>query len=184
VLGLNVRRTAALSALFVLFLFAAFVLPSFADRQIHVSGINPSSAYPDDTVLVYGSDATPNAVVVAMLSTPVNESFIARNGTSPWIIVGSSNLTLGSTIGGESGDWEMDFVTPNIYPGYYSIFVFDNGSLTSDIISFRVLMNATGVSIVPTSNFTIITNATVGPGSVLFFLALATLRLLPGLREH
>lgn len=168
-LGLNVRRTSVLSALFVLFLFAAFVLPSSADGRMHISNISPSSAYPDDTVRVYGSDATPNAVVVAMLSASENESFIVRNGTSPWIIVGSSNLTLGSTIGGESGDWEIDFVTANVYPGHYSIFVFDNGSLTSDIISFRVLMNVTGVSIVPASNFTIITNGTIGSWPILFF---------------
>lgn len=154
-LGLNARmRPAFLSILFIMFAFAAYVSPSFAEGRIYISGINPSSAYPNDAVRVYGSGATPGAAVVAVLGGPVNETFIVKNDTSPWIIVGPSNLTLGSTFAGESGDWEISFLTPNVFLGYYNVYVFDDGSLTSDVVSFRVLMNITVVPFVPGLNIT------------------------------
>ena len=144
--NLNLTRESALpTALCLLLVFAVTVVPSFADGQIYISGIAEPSAYPYSSVHIYGGGAMPNTTVVALLGGPVNGTFVVGNGTSPWIVVGASNLTLGSTFAGESGDWEINFLTPNVYPGYYNVYVFDYGSLTSDAVSFQVLMNVIGV---------------------------------------
>jgi hypothetical protein len=145
-------------------MFAACVLPSFANARIYVSGIDPSQAYPNGIVRVYGSGATPKVAVTGLLSGPVNETFIVENSTiGPWIILGPSNLTLGSTFAGESGNWELSFLTPNVFPGYYSVCVFDNETLASDVVSFQVLMNVTIVPLMPGLNVTY--------GPLLFFVA-------------
>lgn len=174
-IGLNASiRSAFFTSLFILML-ATCVLPSFGEGRIHISGIAPSSAYPDSAVRVYGGGATPKGVVVAMLGGPVNETFIVGNGTSPWIVVESSNLTLGSTFAGDTGEWEITFLTPNVFPGYHNVYVFDNESLTTDVIGFNVLINVTVVPI-EMSNMTGITIWTSNmtgppsPGPLLFFV--------------
>jgi hypothetical protein len=180
--GLNAMlRFAFLSTLLVSLMFAACVLPSFANARIYVSGIDPSQAYPNGIVRVYGSGATPKVAVTALLSGPVNETLIVENSTiGSWIIVGPSNLTLGSTFAGESGNWELSFLTPNVFPGYYSVYVFDNETLASDVVSFQVLMNVTIVPLMPglnvtygPLNMTIWTSNMSGlpPGPLLFFVA-------------
>jgi hypothetical protein len=146
-------RLVFLSALLIWFLIADSVSPSFAETRIYIAGIDPSSAYPNGTVRVYGGGATPKGEVVAMLSAPVNE-FVSGNNTGPWIIVGSSNLTLGSTLAGDSGDWEISFLTPNVFPADYNVYVFDRGSLTGDVISFRVLIHVTVLPVLPGLNIT------------------------------
>lgn len=160
-------RFASALSLLVLFMSAACVSASFAAGRIRVGGIDPSSAYASSSVRVYGSGATPEALVVALLGVPGNE-FIVYNETSPWIVrlplegSGLGNLTLGSCFAGESGDWEISFLTPNVLPGDYSVYVFDNGSLTSDVVSFRVLINVT-VIVAPWSNVTYFSsNVTIG----------------------
>jgi hypothetical protein len=174
-IGLNASiRSAFFTSLFIL-MFATCVLPSFGEGRIYISGITPSSGYPDSAVRVYGGGATPKGAVVAMLSGPVNEAFIVGNGTSPWIVVGSSNLTLGSTFAGDSGDWEIDFLAPNVFPGYHDVYVFDNESLTTDVIGFNVLINVTVVPIEISNmtGITIWTSNTTGPpppGPLLFFV--------------
>jgi hypothetical protein len=142
--SLNARNgSAILSTLLVLFMLATHVLPSLGEGQIHVNGIAPKSTYINETVSVYGIGATPNSTVVAMLSLPANQTIFLGNTTGQWIFVGSDNLTLGSTFATESGDWEISFRTPNVFPGYYSVYALDNESLTSDVTSLQILMNVT-----------------------------------------
>jgi len=168
-------RSAFCTSLSILLMFAACVLPSLSEGPIHISGVTPSSAYPDSVVRVYGGGATPKGPVVAMFGGPVNETFIVGNGTSPRIDVGSSNLTLGSTFAGDSGDWEITFLTPNVFPGYHNVYVFDEESQTTDAIGFNVLINVT-VMPIDFSNMTGITiwtsNMTSPPpsGPLLFFV--------------
>jgi hypothetical protein len=136
---------AMLSTMLVLSMLGIRALPSFGEGQIHVSGIAPSQAYINDTVSVHGIGATPNSMVATMLSAQVNQTFILGNTTSPWIFVGSDNLTLGSTLATESGDWEISFRVPSVFPGYYSVYALDNESLTSDVTSLQVLINVTTI---------------------------------------
>jgi hypothetical protein len=172
-IGLNaILRSAFLFSLLVFLASATCILPSFGEGRIYIGGITPSSAYPNDAVRVYGDGATPNGIVAAMLGGPVNGTFIVGNGTGQWINVGSSNLTLGWTSVGGSGDWQINFLTPNVLSGYYNVYVFDNESLTSDAISFQVLMNAT-IEPIWGSNMTIwfsnMTGLTLG--QLLFFVS-------------
>jgi hypothetical protein len=176
-IGLNANmRSTLFTSLSILLMFAMCVLPSFGERRIYISGITPSSVYPHGAVRVYGGGATPKGAVVAMLGGPVIETFIAGNGTSPWVDVGASNLTLGSTFAGDSGDWEINFLTPDVFPGYHNVYVFDNESLTTDVIGFNVLINVTVVPI-EISNMTGITIWTSNmtgpppPGPLLFFVS-------------
>jgi hypothetical protein len=157
-----------LSTLLVLSMLAVHVLPSLGEGQIHVSGIAPSQAYINDTVSVYGIGATPNSTVVAMLSAQVNQTFIVGNTTDPWIFVGSNNLTLGSTLATESGDWEISFRVPSVFPGYYSVYALDNESLMSDVTSLQVLIN---VTIMPSGPWT---NVTYVSGNMTIWVANTT----------
>jgi hypothetical protein len=148
------RESALLSTLLMLSMLAAYVLPSLAESRIHINGITPSSAYANDAVSVYGSGATPNSTVVAMLGVPANQTVFLENTTGPWIFVGSDNLTLGSTFADGSGDWETSFLMPNVFLGYYSVYALDNESLTSDVTSLQVLMNVTVIPSEPWTNVT------------------------------
>jgi hypothetical protein len=139
----TIVRHAFLFSLLVFLASATFILPLFGEGRIHIGGITPSSAYPNNAVRVYGDGATPNGAVTAMLGGPANGTFIVGNLTGQWINVISNNLTLGWTTAGSSGDWQIDFLTPTALPGYYNVYVLDNESLSSDAISFQVLMNAT-----------------------------------------
>jgi hypothetical protein len=162
VLGSTVKRESLLLAILSLLLvFSVAVQPSFADGRVFISGINPPSAYPYSRVHVYGGGATPKQAVIAKLGGPVSPFIIAKNETYPFVILGSSNITLASTLANESGEWGIDFVTPNVYPGVYSVFVVDKESLTSDIVSFQVQMN---VTFAPLTNVTSAPlNVTIGP---------------------
>lgn len=171
-IGLNAMVKCAVVSALLIFMFAACVWPSFAEGRIHISGIDPSLAFPYSAVRVYGSGAAPRATVTAMLSNPVNETFIVGNDTNPLIIVSSGNLTLGSTFADETGDWGISFLTPNVFPGHYSVYVFDSESQTSDMISFQVLMNATVVSLVPMNMTIWYSNMTsIQQGPLSFFVA-------------
>ena len=153
--SLNARREfALLSTLLILSVPAAYVSPSFAERRIYINGITPSSAYINDAIRIYGSGATPNSTVVAMLGVPENQTIFLGNTIGPWIFVGSDNLTLGSTFADGSGDWEISFLMPNVFPGYYSVYALDNESLTNDVTSLQILMNVTVIPSEPWTNVT------------------------------
>jgi len=140
--------------------FPACGMPSSADTQIHIAGINPPSAYPNETVHPYGNGATPNSTVTAMLSGLTNQIYTI-NATNPWIIMPGGNLTLGSNCSSLIGDWQVDFVTPFVYPACYSVVIFDNSSLTNDSVSLCVLMKAVIGETLPGLNFT------YGPGNLI-----------------
>jgi hypothetical protein len=171
---LNVTmKSAFLSAMLILWVFGAYVLPSFAQGRIHIIGIDPSSASANSSVRVYGSGATPSGVVTAMLGTSLsNETFIVGNSTFPFIILDSNDLILGSTLASESGDWSISFVIPNVLPGYYNVYVLDNASQASDSVSFLVPINATGIIFPINATGIIFVNETTGlpPGLLQFFV--------------
>jgi hypothetical protein len=147
--GFNVRVRYVLTGLLVLLALATHVFPSLSEGRIHIAGIDPSSASAGDAVYLYGGGAAPNASVVAMLTTNASEFFTVQNETVPLIVVGPANLTLGSTLANESGEWEIHFVTPNVLPGSYGIYAFDSTGLTSGAVSFSVILNATSLVVVP-----------------------------------
>lgn len=153
--SLNAKRELVfLSALLALFMLAAHVSPSFAEKRIYINGITPSSAHINDAVRVYGTGATPNSTVVVMLGAPENQTVFFGNTTVHWIFVGSNNLTLGSTFADAAGDWEISFLTPNVLPGYYSVYALDNESLMSDVTDLEILMNVTVIPLEPWTNVT------------------------------
>lgn len=48
------------------------------------------------------------------------------------------NVTLGWAYATASGTWDISFIAPNVIPRIYDVFVFDNGTLTSDVVRFQV----------------------------------------------
>ena len=113
------------------------IMAASGDQGIYISAINPPEVYLGDSVHVYGGGATPGSVVVAKLVGLPRDAVV-------------NNLTLGSTVGGETGDWQIDFVAPILFPGNYTICVFDDRNVPSNLASFQVLMN---VTIVPATTF-------------------------------
>lgn len=140
-----VVRTSFLLGLFFSFAFTAFVVPSSAGEPLGIKGIVPSSAYWNDTVLVYGVRASAGVRVIAMLAKISNLTFIVANGSSPWVDLGSGNLTVGSAVSGDLGDWQIGFVVPNVFPGVYVVYVSDG--VSSDVVGFEVLIKVIAVSI-------------------------------------
>ena len=133
-----IRKTTLMIVLLSWLILVVSITAASGDQLVHINTINPSEAYPGDTVHVYGGDATPGSVVVAKL-TGLPEGAVLNN------------LTLGSTVAGESGDWQIDFVTPLLFPGNYTIQVFDDRNIPSNPATFQVLRS---VNIVPVTNFT------------------------------
>jgi hypothetical protein len=167
-LGVRKVGLSRLTFLSVSLLFLTFAVSSVHAYAagIYVSGINPAVASIGDAVHVYGGGATPRATVVAMLSgpeivllnqsgtvVPFNGSFIyvpyntypiyTLNNTTNTFIVGLSqyNMTLGWAIATPSGTWDINFVTPNVTPGIYDVYVLDNSTFTSDVVRFQVSTN-------------------------------------------
>jgi len=158
---LKSRMMAELVLIALTFLvFPVCIMSSRADTQIHIAGINPSSAYPNETVHLYGDGATPHSVVTAILVGPPNQIY-STNTTNPWIVLGGSNLTLGSNLSSPTGDWQISFVTPPVFPVCYRVVVFDNVSLTNDSTSLCVLMKVVIGETLPGLNFT------YGPGNLI-----------------
>ena len=158
---------ALLSAMLVFLTFSLHTMPVSSNAQIHISGITPSSAYPNETVHLYGSGATPSLIVTAILMPPANQIYIA-NATTPWIVLGGGNLTLGSNSSSPSGEWQIDFVTPPVFPVCYRVAVFDESSLTNDTTEFCILINAVIGPVYPSLN------VTYGPGNIIFFITNTT----------
>lgn len=139
------------------------IMVASGDQMIYISAINPPEVYPGGTVHVYGGNAAPGSMVVAKIVGLPRDAVV-------------NNLTLGSTVAGETGDWQIDFVTPILFPGNYTICVFDDRNVPSNLASFQVLMN---ITIVPATIFTFqevtndtwqfgpVTNATL---PILFFV--------------
>jgi hypothetical protein len=139
-------RLASILNIVVVLMLAVCVSTSFAEGQIHVVGIDPSPAFVNSTVRVFGDGATPNGVVLATLSEPLNRFVEFNNDTGQLVtpqLPGSYNLTLGSTVAGDSGDWQISFATPNVPPGNYAVYVRDDESLTRSVVGFTVLTNGT-----------------------------------------
>jgi hypothetical protein len=129
---LKSRMMAVLVLIALAFLvFPVCIMSSRADTQIHIAGINPSSAYPNETVHLYGDGATPHSVVTAILVGPPNQIY-STNTTNPWIVLGGSNLTLGANLSSPTGDWQISFVTPPVFPVCYRVVVFVKVRLTND----------------------------------------------------
>lgn len=113
--------------IFALLIFALLVVPAIAQR-IYIRGIDPPEGYPGMRVRVYGAGATPNGTVVAVF-----DGFLG-------------NETLGWSIAYEDGSWEIVFVVPKAPDGYYTVYVIDNETLTSDSIMFH-LLTVSGIKI-------------------------------------
>ncbi|MGA3191006.1 MAG: hypothetical protein ABSD73_00650 [Candidatus Bathyarchaeia archaeon] len=159
------KKTTFLMVLLSWSTLVIYIVAASGDQGIYISAINPPEVYLGDSVHVYGGGATPGSVVVAKLVGLPRDAVV-------------NNLTLGSTVAGETGDWQIDFVTPIIFPGNYTIHVFDDRNVPSNLTSFQVLMN---ITIIPATTFTFqeVTNTTwqFGPVTnatlpILFFVPL------------
>jgi hypothetical protein len=114
------------------------IVVASGDQGIYISAINPPELYLGDSVHVYGGGATTGSVVVAKLVGLPRDAVV-------------NNLTLGSAVAGETGDWQIDFVSPILFPGKYTMCVFDDRNVPSNLASFQVLLN---ITIIPATNFT------------------------------
>jgi hypothetical protein len=132
------RKTMFLMILLSWSTLVVSTLAASGDQAIYINAINPPEVYPGGTVHVYGGGATPGSVVVAKLVGLPRDAVV-------------NNLTLGSAVAGETGDWQIDFVAPIIFSGNCTIHVFDDRNVPSNLASFQVLMN---ITIVPVTNFT------------------------------
>ena len=159
------KKTTFLMVLLSWLTLVASIMAASGDQVIYISAVNPLEVYPGGTVHVCGGGATPGSVVVAKLVGLPRDAVV-------------NNLTLGSTVAGETGDWQIDFVAPMLFPGNCTISVFDDKNVPSNLASFQVLMN---ITIVPATIFTYeeVTNMTwpYGPVTnatlpILFFVAL------------
>lgn len=140
--GLHRRTKSALFVIsFTLAVAAALAIQVDAAGKIYITGISSSAASPNSIVRVYGGGAASKDPIHAMLSGPINQTVIVGNESFPWVIVGPNNLSLGSTVANDFGDWVVDFTTPNAFPGDYNVYVVDETSLTSDVVPFQVLLS-------------------------------------------
>lgn len=123
------------------------------DQAIYITAINPAEVHPGDVVHVFGGGATPESMVSAKLVDLPEDAIV-------------SNLTLGSTVAGEMGDWQIDFAMPILIPGNYTVCVSDDRNVPSSPASFQVLMNMT---LIPITNFTYgeVMNITLSYGPVI-----------------
>jgi hypothetical protein len=162
------RKTAFSVALLLWLILALSATCVVADSQIFISAINPAEAYPSETLHIYGGGATPESMVTVKLA-----------GIPQGVIV--NNLTLGSTVANQTGDWRIDSVVPLVSPGNYSVQALDDRNIPSNLVSLQVLWNT---AIVPLTNYTygFVVNATwpFGPlkntttSFLLFYAPLAT----------
>ncbi|RLI41096.1 hypothetical protein DRO59_07790, partial [Candidatus Bathyarchaeota archaeon] len=116
-----------------------------ATSKIYIRGIDPTQGPTGTKVRVFGGGATPNGKVVALLSGPVNQTIVTISSTGNVIII--VNMTVGWTNADDAGFWEISFYVPDVPLGNYTVYVVDNGSLTSDAIGFAVLPTQTGIKI-------------------------------------
>jgi hypothetical protein len=132
------RKTTVLMVLLSWSTLIASIMAASGDQMIYISAINSPEVHPGATVHVYGGGAISGSAVVAKLVGLPKDAVV-------------NNLTLGSTVAGETGDWQIDFAAPIIFPGNYTIRVLDDRNVPSNLASFQVLMN---ITIVPVTNFT------------------------------
>jgi hypothetical protein len=120
---------------------SAFVNAEVASH-IYIDSIQPAEGAPGTKGIINGGGASPNGTVVALLSGPVNQTVIVigsnflRTQENVTIVV---NMTLGWTVADANGYWSISFTVPKVSPGEYTIYVIDNGTLTSDSAKFYVL---------------------------------------------
>jgi len=120
---------------------SAFVNAEVASH-IYIDSIQPAEGAPGTRGIINGGGATPNGTVVALLSGPVNQTVVVigsnflRIQENVTIVV---NMTLGWTVADAYGYWSIPFTVPKVSPGEYTIYVIDNGTLTSDSAKFYVL---------------------------------------------
>jgi hypothetical protein len=105
---------------------------------LRISGIDPSTAYWGDIVRVYGVGATPNVLVLVWLNDSSGTPVYLANTTEAEIASGGI-VSLGAAHAQASGDWEVFIAVPLVYPAAYTIYVSENGSLTSDKTSLNIL---------------------------------------------
>jgi roadblock/LC7 domain-containing protein len=139
-----VARTSFTFALLLSIAFTAFVVRSSARESLRIKGAIPASTYSNDTVLVYGVGATSESHVATMLARSSGFITVLSNETDPWVDLDSNNLTVGSTVSGSVGDWQIAFWVSDVQPGLYVVYVSD--SMSSDVVDFEVLMNVIPVS--------------------------------------
>ncbi|MGB9778322.1 MAG: C39 family peptidase, partial [Candidatus Bathyarchaeales archaeon] len=97
--------------------------------HIYIDAIRPTEGAPRTEGVIQGGGATPNGMVVALLSGPINQTVVV-------------NITLGWTVADANGYWSIPFTVPNVTPGEYNVSVVDNSTLTSDSTKFYVLPTA------------------------------------------
>jgi len=124
--------------------YASSLVTATTASKIYISGVDPPEGSPGTKVRVFGGDASPNASVVALISGPTQVLVIGSTTVSDIIVV---NMTAGWTVADKDGSWEIVFTVPDIPHGNYTIFVVDNGTLTSDAIGFGVLTAVAGIRI-------------------------------------
>lgn len=105
---------------------------------VQIDGIDPGTAYWGDTVRIYGTGATPNGFVLAMLNISADAPVYMANTTEGTIEFGP-NATLGGAQAQASRDWEIFFAVPLVSPKTYTVFVEDNETSTSDKVSLSIL---------------------------------------------
>ena len=147
-LDINNKDTCILDANvdFVACMKYSAVVSQMSGNGVYIIGIAPSQVYSGTSVRVYGGGATPKGLVESLIHGPVNQIAFVSNDSLPFVIVGPGNLTLGSAYTSESGAWEIGFVTPNLAPGEYDVYVLDNETLSSDAIPFEVQVNVTVIA--------------------------------------
>jgi hypothetical protein len=131
------KRRGAELLLSVLVLIVGLMGQRVCASGVHISGVDPGTAYWGETVRIYGVGGTPGGLVMAMLNRSDTPVYMV-NGTVA-MINDSPNVTLGWTNVQSSGDWEIFFAAPFAAPKTYAIFVFDNESLTSDAATLSIL---------------------------------------------
>ncbi len=114
---------------------------------ILIKGIEPDHGPPETKARLFGSDATPNGTVEALFGGPVNQTIVIGNDSIPIIIIGQANISVGWTVADFYGSWEITFNVPTVPLGNYSVYAFDNETLTSDVTGFSVTTSQTQIII-------------------------------------
>lgn len=132
---------------------------------VYITCVEPSQAYPGTSVHAYGGGATPEGLVALLVHGPINQAEFINNNSTPLIAADQDNMTLGTTYATESGTWDTNFTTPNLYPGDYNVYVLDNETLNSDATLLRIEISDTAIP--PNSPIIIYPNGTDANATVI-----------------
>jgi hypothetical protein len=129
--------------------------------QIYIRGIYPPQAAPETKVSLFGGNATPGGAVEGLFGGLFNQTIYFGNDSVPIITIGTGNVSLGVCYADADGYWELIFNVPQVSAGNYSIYAFDNETLTSDAIGFGVLPGQPQIRIAYVSAYSGLANTTI-----------------------